>query len=55
LSEKFEAIDDCGLNRVKKNEMTENFSLLGYNPAKKYEKNEPEMTSKIGDPREDMI
>src|SRR5512136_542057 len=29
LNQKFETIDDCGLDGVKKNEMTKNFSLFG--------------------------
>ena len=37
LRKEFEAIDDCRLNRIEKNKITEDFSLSGYNPAKKDE------------------
>jgi hypothetical protein len=55
LSEKFEAIDDRGLDGIKKNKIAENFSLFGYNPAKNNEKNDPKMTPKIGEPRQNII
>jgi hypothetical protein len=35
--------------------MTEDFSLLGYRPAKNNEENNCKMASKIGDPGEGMI
>lgn len=48
MNEKFEAIDDCGLDGIKKNKITENFSLFGYNPAKNNEEDNRKMASKIG-------
>jgi len=55
LNQKFEAIDDCGLDGIKKNKMTENSSLFGQNPAKKDEKDDCKMASQIRQPGQDLI
>ena len=55
LNKKFEAIDDGGLHGIEKNETTENFSLLGYHPAKNNKKDNCKMASEVGKPRQDMI
>jgi len=55
LNEKFEAIDERGLDGIKKNKTTENFSLFGYHPAKNNEEDECEMASKVGEPRQELI
>ncbi len=39
LGEEFEAIDDCQLNRIEKNKITEDYSSSGYDPGKKNEEN----------------
>jgi len=51
----FEAVDHGGLDSIKKNKMTENFSLFGQNPAKKNEKDDCKMASQIGQPGQDLI
>jgi hypothetical protein len=43
------------LNNVKKEKRSEDFSLLGYNPAKNKEENNCKMTSKVSEPGEDLI
>jgi hypothetical protein len=55
LNEKFEAIDECRLDGIKKNKATENFSLFGYHPAKNHEEDDCEMASKVGEPGQGMI
>ena len=55
LNQEFEAIDDCGLDGIKKNKMAENFSLFGENPAKKDEKDDRKMAPQIGQPWQDLI
>ena len=55
LNEKFEAGDDCRLGGVKKNKTKEDFSSLGQDPTKKYEKDHCKMASEIGQPGQDLI
>jgi len=55
LNQKFEAIDDCRLDGVKKNQTTQNFSLLGQNPAQKDEKDNCKMASQVGQPGQGLI
>jgi hypothetical protein len=43
------------LDGIKKNKMTENFSLFGYNPAKNNEEDKCKMASKVGKPWQNMI
>ncbi len=55
MGEEFEAIDDCRLNRIEQNKITENLSLPSDHPAKNNKKNEGKMASKVGEPGEGMI
>jgi len=55
LNQEFETVDDRGLDGIKKDKVTENFSLFGQNPAKKNKKDDCKMASQIGQPRQDLI
>ncbi len=55
LDEEFETVDDCRLNGIKKNKITEDFSAPGYDGAEKNKENEREMASEVGEPGQGMI
>jgi hypothetical protein len=55
MDQKFEAVENSGLDCVKKEKMTENFLLFRYNPSKKDKDDDSEMASEIGEPGHRMI
>ncbi len=55
LNEILEAVDECRLNGIKKNEATKNSSLFGQNPAEENEKDDSKVASEIGQPGQGLI
>ena len=55
VDQEFEAVNDCGLDGIKKNKVPENFSPFRYNPAENNEKDQCKMASEIGDPGQNKV
>ena len=55
VGQKFEAINDCGLDGIKKNQTTEDFSLLRYDPAEYNEEDQCKVASEVGDPGQNIV
>ena len=55
MNEKFEAVNDPGLNAIKEKKALEDLSLFRQNPTKNNEEDNCNMASKMGNPRHHFI